>query len=249
MGQLKKKPQKKEKPRLSMFDRLVQRLRMFGMTERKAKEVAKGLVPTVKSAVKAEEKQKAVKESTSAKRNKAAAGVTDEMSDEGQDPDDGGTVRAGKAVKVNGHSLRLDLPVVPYTGEQGLTLLRVMHGLTSTATYLVAAVLGPEGIVAIRKLSDDCYNVKFYPDMRHWNYDAGSLAELGASSHLKRGPYERMHFTANGVEQLLRRIEAQSKKSRIKTLAKRLLALTFGPLSKAFDVLYKRVQSGYAASA
>jgi len=245
MGQLKKKPQKKEKPRLSMFDRLVQRLRMFGMTERKAKEVAKGLVPTVKSAVKAEEKQK----SAASTKPKSARKGKDELADAGQDPDDGGTVRTGKAVKVNGHALRLDLPVVPYTGEKGLTLLRVMHGLSSTATYLVAAVLGPEGIVAIRKLSDDCYNVKFYPDMRHWNYDAASLVELGATSHLKRGPYERMHFTATGVEQLLRRIEAQSKKSRIKTLAKRLLALTFGPLSKAFDVLYKRVQSGYAASA
>jgi hypothetical protein len=47
-----------------------------------------------------------------------------------------------------------------------------------------------------------------------------------------------MHFTKDGVDQLLRRIDAASKKSRIKTLAKRLLALTFKPLSKAFDVLY-----------
>jgi hypothetical protein len=242
MGQLMKK-----KPRVSMFDRLVERLRKFGMTERKAKEVAKGLVPTVRSTVKAEEKQKSA---DSAKPKNARKGK-DELVDEGQDPDDETNTPVGaKAVKVNGHTLRLDLPVVPYQGEQGLSLLRVMHGLSSTATYLVAAVLGPEGIVAIRKLSEDCYNVKFYPDMRHWNYSASTLADLGATSHLKRQPYERMHFTADGVDQLLRRIDAASKKNRFKTLAKRLLALTFKPLSKAFDVLYKRVSSGgYAASA
>ena len=53
---------------------------------------------------------------------------------------------------------------------QGVELLRVMDGLTSEATYLVAAVKSDEGIVAVRQLGNDWYNVKFYPHMAYWGY-------------------------------------------------------------------------------
>ena len=226
--------------KLSLLDKLVAKLRKLGLSERKAVIAAKALAPTARAAVKAElavkegrgepEKKGKVKGSKAAAKGDADFQSASDLS-----------ILGKKAIRVNGHSLRLDLPVVPMPGIKGIEILRVMDGLSSTATYLVAAVKGDLGIVAIRKLTSDCFNVKFYPDMAYWDKTQGELASLGATYHLKREHYERMHFGKDPLDQLLKRLEAEAKpKSRVKALLDRLLAISTPPLLKAFEILYTR---------
>lgn len=223
----------------TVTEKLEARLVKLGVAKRKAHELAVKLAPTVKAALKAKAKTTAVKlaDVDDTFVNDAVEDVVDTADDPELDK---------VAPKVNGHRLRLDLPVVQRSEWQrhpvkGLELLRVVDGLTSTATYLTAAVKGESAMVAVRELGRDEYNVKFYPTLAVWNLSQEDLRALGGYAFLQREWYERMHFSAAGVEQVLGRLNGQAKsKSRIKHLADRLLALTAGPLFKAFGYLHKR---------
>lgn len=193
--------------------------------------LAKGLVPTVRAAIKAEFLGGITR---AVARSDQMLAQTEQM------------VRVldkGKAVKVNGHSLRLDLPVVPKEGIKGIELLRVMDGLSSSATYLVAAVKGEKGIVAVRQFGEDYYNVKFYPTMAAWDVDTALLVSAySAHSFCQRQWYERMQFTHDGLILLLEQLAEDAKpKSRMKQLVDRFLAVTGRPLLKAFEYLHKQV--------
>lgn len=233
-------------------EKLEGKLLKLGMHPRKAKELAKGLAPTVRATVKLKQEAKAEK---AAKKKVVKATVIDGKSvveETGEalatstHPDadevfEDEAVNEALAPLVNGHRLRLDLPVAPMTGEKGLVLLRVMDGWSTKGTYLVSAVKGEHGIIAVRQLSPDCYNVKFYPNMAFWNKDVTGLTALGATSFLKRSPYERMHFTMVGMEQLLMRVEAESKpRTKMQALMDRLYAISARPLVKAFELLHTR---------
>jgi len=219
---------------LSVVEKLTTKLRALGFSQRKAETVAKALVPVARGAVKAE---------IVAKDKKHTRAV------EGEVVEDTALVRVGgrtlavtdQKIKVNGHFLRFDLPIAPMEGQKGIELLRVMHGLTSFGTYLVAAVKGDVGIVAVRDFHNGMYNVKFYPDMAFWGKDEEQLAHLGATDHFKREHYERMHFSRVALDQLMRRLAAEAKpKSRTKALLDRVLAVTTDPLVKAFGYLKQR---------
>lgn len=193
-----------------VFEKLVTKLVKLGVPESKAKVMAKSLAPTIRAAIK-------VKSEGS---RKTAEALEDEAVEE--------------------VVLRLDLPVVAVEGKAGLDLLRVMEGWTTHATYLVAAVKGDVGIVAVRKLYDQEYNVKFYPNMAYWGKTPQELSSLGGWVYLARPPYERMHFSQDGLKQLLARLEAEAKpKSRVKALIGRMKALTIKTLESAF---YKLVE-------
>lgn len=204
---------------LSLPDRMMARLRKLGLSERVAKNVVKGLAPTVRAAIKAV---------TEAKRETLEYLPTNKP------------FTRGKAVKVNSHLLRLDLSVVPVSGTTGVELLRVMDGLSTQGTYLVAAVRSDKGIVAVRQLGTNYYNVKFYPDMAYWKKDSTTLTgDFGASDHLKRdGLYERMHFNRDGLDLLLQELAAEAKpKSRMKGVMDRFLTVASKPLLASFDYL------------
>ena len=220
--------------------KLTARLIKLGLSERKATELAKGLAPTVRSAIKA--KAKAAKKTL----DEVDDAFVNEIVDEGVDLSENEELDK-VAPRVNGHRVRLDLPVVRRSTWMGLPvrgieLLRVMDGYSTERTYLVAAVKGEQGIVAVRQLNEDWYNVKFYPTMAHWNKTPEQLASLGAQSYLQRQWYERMHFNKADLGQLLSRLAAEAKpKSRMKALVDRFLTVGAKPLVKAFDYLHQRV--------
>jgi hypothetical protein len=122
-----------------------------------------------------------------------------------------------------------------------MQLLRVMDGWSTKGTYLVAAVKGEHGIIAIRKLGSDWFNVKFYPTMAYWNKDQEGLRALGAVEFLHRAPYERMHFRFAQMEQLLMRVEAENKpRTKMQALMDRLYSISARPLAKAFELLHSK---------
>ena len=215
--------------------KLEAKLIKLGLSERKSKELAKGLAPTVRANIKGKAKKLAMslKEVDDAMVEEEVTKATDEAED----------VELDKvAPRVNGHRLRLDLPVVPMPGIKGIELLRVMDGLTTKATYLVAAVKSDEGIVAIRQFDKGHYNVKFYPTMAYWGKTQEELASLGAVNYLARDHYQRMHFNREPLEQLLGRLDVEAKpKARYKALMDRFMSITSAPLFKAFDYLHKRI--------
>jgi hypothetical protein len=135
--------------------------------------------------------------------------------------------------------LRLDMPVVDVRSAKGAEVLQRMNGLTSGVTYIVAAVKGDNGAVAVRRLSSDLYKIKFYPDMEHWNLDFGSLNAMGATSHLHRTIYDRFFVTESALETVLGRVASMNKpKSRVKSILDRLFGITFEPLKEAFNQLH-----------
>jgi hypothetical protein len=224
----------------TVTEKLTVKLVKLGLSERKAKELAKGLAPTVRTAIKAKAKtaKKKLDDVTDEDVNAEVDGVVDLAED----------IELDKvAPRVNGHRVRLDLPVVLRSTWQskpvkGIELLRVMDGLSTTATYLVAAVKSDEGIVAVRQLGSDFYNVKFYPHMGYWGKTQEELASLGAQEYLAREWYQRMHMNRATLEQVLFRLEAEAKpRSRMKALLDRMMSVTAAPLIKAFDYLHKRV--------
>lgn len=225
------------KTKISVTEKLTHKLVNLGLSERKAKELAKGLAPTVRAALKAKQQ----KASLSMKdADEAVSKAVDEAEDAELDK---------VAPRVNGHRLRLDMPIVPYTGGSGVELLQVLNGLTSSKTYLAAAVKSSEGIVAVRQFSEDSYKLKFYPNFAFWNFNQSQLESLGGSAYLNRGPYERMFFSRKDMDQVLLRIEAEAKpKSRIKNLLQRMASIKTDTLVKAFTILHSRVRSGVAAS-
>jgi len=268
------------KQKLPMADRLLARLRKLGLSDRKAKELAKGLAPvatrqavsgtvtgkleakllklglrsgkaaelakalapTVRANIKAKAKAKAVK--LSEVDDAFVEEIVNEGVDLSEDPE-----LDKVAPRVNGHRVRLDLPIVRRSTwmskpVKGIEILRVIDGLSTEGTYLVAAVKGEELMVAIRQFSPDHYNVKFYPTMAAWDRTEADLRALGAESHLQRQWYERMHMDRAVLDQVLGRIHAEAApKSRITALVNRFKAVTAGPLIKAFDYLHKRVNA------
>jgi len=218
--------------------KLTARLVKLGLSERKATELAKGLAPIVRAAIKAKAKAKALTldDVTDEMVNETVTKVTDDAEDTDLDK---------VAPRVNGHRVRLDLPVVERSIWQrkpvrGIELLRVMDGLTSEATYLVAAVKSDEGIVAVRQLGTDLYNVKFYPHMAYWGYTPEQLDKLKATEYLAREWYQRMHFDREGVVKLLKQLDLEAKPA-ITRLLSRLMNVSGRALFKAFEYLHKRV--------
>lgn len=224
----------------TVTEKLVARLIKLGLSERKAKELAKGLAPMVRSAIKSKVKAhaKTLDDVTDDQVEDAVADATDKAEDAELDK---------VAPRVNGHRVRLDLPVVSraswmHEPVKGIELLRVMDGLSTTGTYLVASVRKDQGIVAVRQLGQDLYNVKFYPTMAYWGKTEAELSSLGAVDYLAREWYQRMHFSQRSLDQFLRRLEVEAKpKSRMKALMDRFTTVTAAPLIKAFDYLHKRI--------
>lgn len=234
-GNDKKKATKKP---LTFLQQLEHGLLALGITKRRSQEVAKGLVPKIRRALKEEEKAKILKAS-----QPKEVSVRDAYNEEKRE--NGLTVRENKdgSVLINRLKFRLDLPVVRMQGDKGLDILRVMDGLYTTATYLVAAVRGENGIVAIRKLGEDYFNIKFYPNLQHWELSQEDLKGLGAEhgSYLSRAHYERMHFNKAGMENVMARLTASAKpKTKIQALMDRFLAVASKPLIKAFEILETR---------
>lgn len=218
----------------TVAEKLQIKLVKLGLSERKAKELAKKLVPTVNAALAAKAAAKVTPDLPLSKvMSKTVTEVIDGVDDAELDK---------VAPRVNGHRLRLDLPVVAVGGMKGIELLRVVHGLTTHATYIVAAVNSDDKFIAVRRFSGDYFNVKFYPHMSAWSKTVEELQSLGAEAHLLRpNLYERMHFHKAGLDQLLQRLEAEAKpRSRMKALKDRFIAITVRPLVQAFDILYSR---------
>jgi hypothetical protein len=227
----------------TVTEKLTTRLVKLGLTERKATELAKGLAPMVRSAItaKAKDRKVKVKDVDDAMVEEAVAESVDSAEDTELDK---------VAPRVNGHRVRLDLPVAPMAGIRGIELLRVMDGLSSQRSYLVAAVKSDVGIVAVRRLGDDFFNVKFYPDMAYWEKTPTGLAQLGAQDHLKREWYERMHFSRVQLEAILAQLAQDAKpKSRMKALLDRFLTISATPLIKAFSYLHPIDHAGHSAYA
>jgi len=229
------------KTRISVRERVEKRLITLGVSERKAKELAKSIAPTVSAALKTKQQKSKVTIKDTDTIIKGAIDATDDAELDKVAP------------RINGVRLRIDRPTVTYRGEKGLELLRVMHGLTSQNTYLVAAVKGEEGIVAARKFGEDSYKLKFYPNYAFWNFTQSQIESIGGYDYLNRGPYERHMYTRDKAEQVLLRIEAEAKpKSKIKELATRMLSINMRTLQKAFSVLHEKVKvteySGYAST-
>jgi hypothetical protein len=210
---------------ITLADRLAVKLKKLGLGERKAREVAKGLVATVRAVVKTEIKKL---EGTPIEEPPYLPPNT--------------PFTKTKAQKVNGYSVRFDLPVAPMPGLKGIEMLRVMDGLTSTATYLVAAVKGEEGILAVRQLGVEEYNVKFYPTFAYWGKTEDDLRALGAHDVCQRTHYERMHFGPDALDGLLNLLADEAKpKSRMKKLVDRFLTISLRPLLKGFSFLHQRI--------
>ena len=222
--------------------KLEARLLKLGLTERKAKELAKGLAPLVRASIKAKVKKVAKKldDVTDDDVNQTVDEAVDEAEDEELDK---------VAPRVNGHRVRLDLPIVARSDWQhspikGIELLRVMDGLSTRGTYLVASVKSEKGIVAVRQFSQDWYNVKFYPTYAFWNKTTGDLSEMGGQDFLSRQWYERCHVSAQGLERILDQLATEAKpKPRMKALIDRFTTVTSKPLIKAFSYLHKRVSN------
>jgi len=261
--------QKKSKAK-TLVEKLISKLHSVGMSERKAKELVKGLKPTVARAVsgtvtgklearlhklgvterKSKELAKVlaplVRASIKAKVRKEAKTLDDVTDDDVNDTvaqavDDADDPELDKvAPRVDGHRVRLDLPVVGMPGKQGIELLRVMDGLTTKATYLVSSVKSDNGIVAIRQLGSDYFNVKFYPTMAFWGKTQEDLTQLGGREFLTRQWYERCHTGTDGLTRILTQLELEAKpKSRMKALVDRFKTVTGATVIKALGYLQK----------
>lgn len=219
--------------------KLEARLLKLGLSEKKATELAKGLAPLVRASIKAKVKKsaKTLDDVTDDDVNETVDEVTDAADDEELDK---------VAPRVDGHRVRLDLPVVSratwqHAPVKGIELLRVMDGLSSTRTYLVASVKSDKGIVAVRQLSDNLYNVKFYPTMAFWNKTEADLRELGGVEFLQREWYERCHCSPRVLDRVLEQLAIDGKpKSRMTRLIDRFKTVASKPLILAFDYLHKR---------
>lgn len=210
--------------KVSLIDRIKAKLMKTGMNERKATETAKIIAPTARAAIKAEEAtktskakprkgvrvgakvgKKAVKKSVRSRVKKALSADKPIALDlSGSAPQD--LVEHGDVIE-NDEPL-YDLGVVPVQGEKNLDPMRIIDGLTSRATYIVAAAKDEIGFIAVRKFSDNEYKVKFYPDMKFWDFDQAKAESLGFKNHLKRSMYERYMVDRNQLEQLMLRVEA-----------------------------------------
>lgn len=211
----------------TLIEKLIDKLMAGGMSERKAREVSKTIAPVARAAVKAEIKSKEVKVT----RLKVGLPPALEVDSEGNV--DMAASEPEEAVNESQGS------TLPYTGGKGAQLLQTMHGLTSTATYKVLAVKGEDGLVAARKLGDQ-FNVKFYPNMAFWGFSFERLIPIGASSHFVRGPYERAHFPASGVEEILKRINAEAETiapQQRRSLMGRMKAAAFGAYQRALALV------------
>lgn len=218
--------------------KLEAKLIKLGLTQRKATALAQKLAPTVRAAIKAKaakQRQKLADVDDALVEN-----VVDEETDAVEDPE-----LDKVAPRVNGHRVRLDLPVVRRHFWQSaplknVELLRVIDGLSTTATYLVAAVRGESSMVAVRQLGLNLYNVKFYPTMAAWDRTQDDLRKVGATDYLAREWYQRMHCSQDTLYQILYQIE-QENKPKNTPLLRRLLSVSSRSLIKAFDYLHKRV--------
>lgn len=237
-----------------LAERLLDKLRKVGLPERKAKELAKGLAPTaarqtVSGTVTSKLEVKLFKMGLNSKKAQelakvlapvVRAAIKAKVKKEAKTLDDVTDDDVNEAVETT-IKVRMDLPVAPMQGSKGIELLRVMDGLTTKATYLVAAVKGEFGIVAVRRLDPGTYNVKFYPNLAHWSKTQEDLSSLGAVEYLEREWYERMHFNPVSLGQLLGRLQAEAKpKSRMKALMDRFKTVTVHTLVKGFHTLYKK---------
>lgn len=191
--------------KVKIEEKIATKLVKLGIPERQAKKLAKDLAPTVRAAIKA------------------------------KDADRSRTVEQHEDDAIEEVMIRFDLPVAPVQGGKGLELLSVVNGLTSGATYLVAAVKGDNGFVAVKKFSDNSFKLKFYPNMKYWDKTLEELSSLGGEQYLHRDMYERMMFDAKGMQNVLDRISAEAKpKSRVKTLIGRMQALNGDKVRAAF---------------
>ena len=224
------------KPGVKVGEKLLARLLTLGVSARKAPELAKGLAPVARAAVQARMKAKlGSAEDTVVKKPKKAKDVAPPPPD----------------AETHIFRLRTDESILPVSqrGAEGVEVGRIMHGLTSTRSYIVFAVKGEDGIIAVRQLGPRYYNVKFYPTMGYWGETAERMRPLGADDFLQREWYERMHFPPEGVQQLLDRLAAEEeariagKKHFAVKLAERLVASTWAPLLNAFDALHGRIPS------
>jgi hypothetical protein len=222
--------------------KLEARLLKLGLTERKAKELAKGLAPLVRASIKGKVKKAA--KTLDDVSDQDVNETVDEAVDEAEDAE-----LDKVAPRVNGHRVRLDLPVVTrsqwqHAPTKGVELLRVMDGLSTSRTYLVASVKSETGIVAVRQLNSDWYNVKFYPTMAFWNKTRQELTDLGGQDFLSREWYERCHCSPRALERVLGQLEIDGKpKSRMTRLIDRFKTVAAKPLIRAFDYLHKRVST------
>ena len=211
----------------TLVEKLIAKLVAGGISARKAKEVAPTLVPVARATVKKEIEQKAAK----------ADGIG-----KGDSPSyDASQVPATRARKSATASPTAILPV---TGGKGAELLQTIMGLSSGASYRVAAVKGEEALVAIKGFGDS-FKLKFYPDMASWGFTFERLVPIGASSHLVRTLeggkcYERAMFTTKGAAEVLHRIDlASSPRARAAKapLAKRLRVACLDALKSVFASL------------
>jgi hypothetical protein len=222
--------------------KLEAKLVKLGLSERKAKELAKGLAPVVRASIKKKVKAQALK------LDDVDDAFVNEIVDEGVDETESEELDK-VAPRVNGHRVRLDLPVVARTTwmkkpVEGIQLLRVIDGLTTNGTYLVAAVKSETGMVAVRQFSEDAYNVKFYPNFGYWSKVPEDLSALGGHSFLHREWYERCHTSREGLGRILQQLTLDAKpKSRMRALMDRFLTVGARPLVKAFDYLHRRVST------
>lgn len=217
--------------------KLEKKLLKLGLSKRKAYELAKALVPTVRSLIKA---RASVVKTTSQVENSAMVDAINGATDTELD-----TV----APLVNGHRVRLDLPTLPVNhGAVVENVLTVMHGYSTSNTYLVAAIRKEgdvNGVVAIRKFGENSFKLKFYPTMAHWGFTRDQLHELGGNDYLQRNTwYQRMMFNLSDATQVLQRIaaEEESRLSRGQKLLKHLRAVSMNIVNRALDILATRKQ-------
>jgi hypothetical protein len=213
----------KVKPGTKIGEKLRARLAVLGLTERKAKEVAKSLTPVASAALKARAKLGTEAPSKTAKKAADLPATTTAVAEV--------------------FKLRLDEGVMSFTGRDGdVSVGRVMHGLSSTRSYIVVAVKGEHGLIGVRQLGADTFNVKFYPTMRYWATNEPALRALGAEMFLARSWYERMHFPATGVTTLLNQFAKEAKRGSgwafVDKIAYRFQVTVFAPVRKAFRILY-----------
>ena len=220
----------------TVTEKLTNRLVALGLSERKAKTLATGLAPVVRASIKAKVKKAKIK------LDDVDDAFVNEIVNEGVDLSEDADLDK-VAPRVNGHRVRLDLPVVRRSVWQskptkGIELLRVMDGLTSEATYLAAAVKSDVGIVAVRQLGGNFYNVKFYPDMRTeavGNQAGGDGCRRASEARVVRADALRPGYVESPAGAVGVRSQAQDHAAPV--------AVSGGDgrtLVKAFDYLHKR---------
>jgi hypothetical protein len=201
----------------TLVEKLLNGLIKGGLSERKAREIAKILAPTARAAVKAELKAKNLTIVELAEPQPEAVDKT--PSTEASSP--------AKAIPGS---------VLPYTGAVAADLLQRMHGLTSNNSYVVAAVKGDKGIISVRKFNEDSFKLKFYPDMEFWETSFGRLQLFGATDYLKHSNhYERAMFTKKGMESVINRVNGDAAlRPNKRGLLNRMATATLRALVNAF---------------